>query len=45
MFGLGSGRIKPGEYVFVVQKEQDYNRLIIGVVQSITGNRIQVRGT
>ena len=45
MFGLGRGRIKPGEYVFVVQKEQNYNRLIIGVVQSIIGNRIQVRGT
>lgn len=45
MFGLSRGRIKPGEYVFVVQKEHNYNRLVIGAVQSITGSKIQVRGT
>jgi hypothetical protein len=45
MFGLSRGRLKPGEYVFVVQKEHNYNTLVIGAVQSITGSKIQVRGT
>ena len=42
---FGRGRIKPGEYVFVVQSDQDYNKLIIGMVQSANGNKIQVRGS
>src|ERR671932_1998551 len=42
---FGKGRIKPGEYVFVVQGDQEYNKLIIGIVQSTNGNRIQVRGS
>lgn len=42
---FGRGRIKAGDYVFVVKKDQNYNNLIIGRVQSINGNRIQVRGT
>jgi hypothetical protein len=42
---FGRGRIKPGEYVFAVQAEQNYNKLIIGVVQAVNGNRIQVRGS
>jgi hypothetical protein len=41
---FGKGRIKAGNYVFVVQKDQSYNRLIIGRVQSVNGSRIQVRG-
>jgi hypothetical protein len=42
---FGRGRIKPGEYVFVVQADQTYNKLIIGIVQAINGNRIQIRGS
>jgi hypothetical protein len=42
---FGRGRIKPGEYVFVVQTDQNYNKLIIGIVQAINGSRIQVRGS
>lgn len=42
---FGRGRIKPGEYVFVVQSDQDYNKLIIGMVQSSNGNKIQVKGS
>ena len=42
---FGRGRIKPGEYVFVVQSDQNYNKLIIGMVQSANGNKIQVRGS
>ncbi|HEY9386371.1 MAG TPA: hypothetical protein VIP70_04980 [Nitrososphaeraceae archaeon] len=41
---FGKGRIKAGNYVFVVQKDQSYNRLIIGRVQSVNGSKIQVRG-
>lgn len=41
---FGRGRIKPGEYVFVVQSDQNYNKLIIGMVQSANGNKIQVKG-
>lgn len=42
---FGRGRIKPGEYVFAVQADQNYNKLIIGIVQAINGNRIQIRGS
>jgi hypothetical protein len=42
---FGRGRIKPGEYVFVVQSDQNYNKLIIGMVQSANGNKIQVKGS
>jgi hypothetical protein len=42
---FGRGRIKPGEYVFVVQTDQNYNKLIIGIVLAINGNRIHVRGS
>ncbi|HZC49370.1 MAG TPA: hypothetical protein VE244_09940 [Nitrososphaeraceae archaeon] len=42
---FGRSRIKPGEYVFVVQGDQNYNKLIIGMVQSANGNKIQVRGS
>jgi hypothetical protein len=41
---FGRGRRKPGEYVFVVHKDQNYNKLVIGRIQSVNGNRIQVRG-
>jgi hypothetical protein len=42
---FGRGRIKPGEYVFVVQVDENYNKLIIGIVLAINGNRIHVRGS
>ena len=42
---FGRGRIKPGEYVFVVQSDQEYNKLIIGMVQSANGNKIHVKGS
>jgi hypothetical protein len=44
MFGIG--RIKPGEYVFAVKKDQsNYKTLIIGKVQSLDGNKLQVIGS
>jgi hypothetical protein len=39
------GRIKPGEYVFVVQKDGSFSRIIIGRIQSLSGSRIHVVGT
>ena len=42
---FGKSRIKPGEYVFVVQADQNYNKLIIGIVLAINGSRIHVRGS
>jgi hypothetical protein len=42
---FGRGKIKPGEYVFVVQADQNYNKLVIGIVQAINGSKIQVRGS
>jgi hypothetical protein len=39
------GGIKPGEYVFVAQKEGDFNRIIIGRIQSINGSKVHVVGT
>ena len=46
MFGKAAGgSIKPGEYIFVAQKEGEYNRIIIGRIQSVSGSKIQVVGT
>lgn len=47
MFGRsGARKIKVNDYVFVVQKEQqDNNILIIGRVESVNGTRIQVMGS
>jgi hypothetical protein len=42
---FAKGGIKPGNYAFVVQKDGDQNRLIIGRIQSVNGNRIHVVGT
>lgn len=42
---FGRGRIKPGDCVFVVQKDGDFNNLIIGRVSSTRGNKIGLRGT
>jgi hypothetical protein len=42
---FGRGRIKTGDYLFVVKKDQNYNTLIIGRAESVNGDRIQIRGT
>jgi hypothetical protein len=39
------GRIKRGDYLFVVKKDQSYNTLVIGRAESVNGDRIQIRGT
>lgn len=39
------GRIKPGEYVFVVQKDGNFSRIIIGRIQSLNGGKIHIVGT
>src|SRR5437867_12537627 len=39
------GGIKPGEYVFVVQKEGKFSEIIIGRIQSVRGSKIHVVGT
>jgi len=39
------GRIKPGEYVFVVQRDGNFSKIIIGRIQSLSGGRIHVVGT
>lgn len=42
---FGRGRIKSGDYVFVVFKDENYNKLVIGRVSTVNGNKIQVQGT
>ena len=42
---FGRGKIKAGDHVFVVQKDQLTNTIIIGKVQSVDGDRIRVNGT
>ncbi|MEW6604639.1 MAG: hypothetical protein AB1351_08125 [Thermoproteota archaeon] len=39
------GGIKPGEYVFVAQKEGNFNNIIIGRIQSMSGSKLHVVGT
>ena len=39
------GGIKPGEYVFVVKKEGEFSRIIIGRIQSVNGSKIHIVGT
>jgi hypothetical protein len=39
------GGIKPGQYVFVVQKEGRHNKVIIGRIQSVNSNKVHVVGT
>ena len=41
---FGKGRIRPGEYIFVVQKDRNHVRLIIGRIQNVNGSRIQING-
>jgi hypothetical protein len=42
---FGKAEIKPGNYVFVVQKDGEYSRLVIGLIQSVIGSKIRVIGT
>ncbi|MEW5840474.1 hypothetical protein [Nitrososphaera sp.] len=42
---FGRGGIKPGEFVFVVQKDGDYNRVTIGRIQAVKGSKVHVAGT
>ena len=41
----GRGGIKPGQYVFVVQKDGKYSKIIIGRVRSVNGSKVHVSGT
>lgn len=42
---FGKQEIKPGSYVFVVQKDGEYNRLVIGRIQSVAEGKIRVIGS
>ncbi|HEY1211757.1 MAG TPA: hypothetical protein VGE82_02310 [Nitrososphaera sp.] len=42
---FNKGGIKPGQYVFVVQKDGRYNKIAIGRIQSVNGNNLHVIGT
>ena len=42
---FGRGRIRRGDYLFVVKKAQSYNTLIIGRAESVNGDKIQITGT
>ncbi|MGD1838772.1 MAG: hypothetical protein ACPKPY_12050 [Nitrososphaeraceae archaeon] len=43
MFGLG--KIKVGHYVFVIQKQEKHNNIIIGKVQSVDNLTVELIGT
>ena len=43
MFGLG--KIKNGDYVFAVEKEKDYGKIILGRVQSVDKNLLTILGS
>jgi hypothetical protein len=43
MFGIG--KIKNGDYVFAVEKEKDYSKIILGRVQSIDKNLLTILGS
>jgi hypothetical protein len=42
---FGKGGIRAGEFVFVVQKEGDYSRVVIGRIQSVAGGKVNIIGT
>ena len=42
---FGRGRIRRGDYLFVVKKDQSHNTLIIGRAESVNRDRIQISGT
>ncbi len=41
---FGKSKIRSGEYIFVVQKDGNYVRLIVGRVQDVNGSMIHVNG-
>ena len=43
MFGIG--KIKNGDYVFAVEKEKDYAKIILGRVQSVDKNLLTILGS
>ena len=43
MFGFG--KIKPGDYVFAVEPENEFKRIILGRVQSVNNNSVLVLGS
>ena len=43
MFGIG--KIKVGNYVFVIKKQEKYNDIIIGKVQSVDNTALEIIGT
>ncbi|MDW0121964.1 MAG: hypothetical protein QOK81_05010, partial [Nitrososphaeraceae archaeon] len=45
MFSSRGGGIKPGQYVFLVQKDGKHNKIIIGRIRSVNGSKVQVAGT
>jgi len=42
---FGKGGIKPGEFVFIVQKDGEYNKIVIGRIQAVNGSKMHVAGT
>jgi hypothetical protein len=42
---FNKGGIKPGEYVFVVQKDGSYSKIVIGRIQAVSGSKVHVVGT
>lgn len=42
---FGKGGIKRGEFVFVSQKDGEYNRIAIGRIQAINGSKVSITGT
>jgi hypothetical protein len=42
---FGRGKIRRGDYLFVVKKDQSYNTLIIGRAESVNADKIQITGT
>ena len=43
MFGLG--KIKTGDYVFAVEPENEFKRIILGRVQSVNNNSLLILGS
>jgi hypothetical protein len=43
MFGIG--KIKSGDYVFAVEKENEHNKIILGRVQSVDKNLLSILGS
>lgn len=42
---FGKQELKPGNYAFIVQKDGDYNRIVIGRIQSTSGGKFRIVGT